>query len=103
MVELGALYREITGRRFPVVPCPGAVMRGLGRLNDSLSRVLPIDTPITTEAMEIFTRWPDVDDRATRADLGIDYRPLADTLRDTIRALHRADRVSARHAGRLAT
>ena len=103
MTELAPIYRELTGRRFPVVPIPGAAMRGIGRLNDALGRVFPLDTVITKEAMEHFTRWVGSDDEAIAKELGITYRPLASTLADTLRALYTAGLVSAKQVGALAT
>jgi nucleoside-diphosphate-sugar epimerase len=102
LTEYAALYRQITGRRFPVVPLPGAALRATGRLVDALARVLPIDTVFTGDAMETLTRWRPTDDEPVADALGIRWRDPAETLSDAVRGLRAAGRVSARQAGRLA-
>jgi nucleoside-diphosphate-sugar epimerase len=103
MTELAVIYRELTGRKFPVLPVPGAAMRFTGRMLDDLARVFPIDSVITKEAMVHFTRWVGSDDELIERDLGVAYRPLANTLTDTIRDLYEAGLVTAKQVGRLAS
>jgi nucleoside-diphosphate-sugar epimerase len=103
MTELAVIYRKLTGRRFPVLRVPGGAMRFTGRTLDALARVFPIDTVMTSEAMEHFTRWIGSDDEGIESELGITYRPLTTTLADTLRGLRAAGLVSARQIGRLAT
>jgi nucleoside-diphosphate-sugar epimerase len=102
MTELAVVYRELTGRRFPVVPVPGGAMRFTGRTLDALARVLPIDTVMTKEAMEHFTRWIGSDDDGIESELGVSYRPLQTTLSETLRALAAAGLVTKKQIGRLA-
>jgi nucleoside-diphosphate-sugar epimerase len=102
MIELSAIYRELTGRRMPAVRAPGSVFRALGRFNDALGRFVSIDTIFTGEAMDMFTRWCPTDDRVTHEQLGIEWRDPAGSLRETIVGLVAAGRVSAKHAGALA-
>jgi nucleoside-diphosphate-sugar epimerase len=102
MTELAVIYRELTGRRFPVLPVPGGAMRVTGRTLDALARVFPIDTVMTKEAMEHFTRWIGSDDEGIETELGITYRPLRTTIADTLRALYEAGVVTAKQVGRLA-
>jgi dihydroflavonol-4-reductase len=102
MAELGALYRRLTGRRFPVVWASGTGFRVFGRFNDALGRVVPIDTIYTGEAMDMFTSWVPTEDQATHDELGVEWRDPADTLRETVLGLLAAGRVTAKQAGRLA-
>jgi nucleoside-diphosphate-sugar epimerase len=101
--ELGALIRELTGRRFPVLPIPGAVFRGLGHATDVVRRVAPFETVFTAEAMATLTLARPVDDPTVRDDLGIEYRDVAATVEASLRALHAGGLLSARQVGRLAT
>jgi hypothetical protein len=78
-------------------------MRFTGRTLDVLARVFPIDTVMTKEAMEHFTRWVGSDDEGIEKELGITYRPLVATVADTLRGLHAAGLVTATQIGRLAT
>ncbi len=102
MAELGAIYRELTGRRMPVVASSGAALRGLGRAVDALGRYVSFDTIFTGEAMEIFTGWVPTDDQATHDELGVIWRDPRPTLADEIRGLVDAGRVTPAQAGRLA-
>lgn len=102
MADLTRVYRELTGRRFPVVPMPGVVLRALGRAMDTAGHVVPVDPTVTREGMTLFTRWVATDDSLIGKELGVELRDLSETLADTIRALYSAARVSTREAGRLA-
>ena len=101
MTELGELYRDLTGRRFPVVPVPGGALRATGRVVDVALRVLPVDSVITGEAMSVLTQWVPTDDRGLD-ELGVRLRPVRDTFTDAIRGLHAAGRLTDRQVGRLA-
>jgi nucleoside-diphosphate-sugar epimerase len=101
MGQLGELYRKLTGRRFPVVPLPGAVLRASGRVVDVAQRVLPFDSVITAEAMTVLTQWVPTDDTRL-AELGVELRPVEETFADAIRGLHAAGRLTDRQVGRLA-
>lgn len=101
--DVGALIRALTGRRFPVLPIPGAVFRGLGRTTDVVRRVIPFQTVFTAEAMAALTLARPTDDRAVRDVLGLRYRDAADTVAASLRALHAGGLLSARQVGQLAT
>jgi dihydroflavonol-4-reductase len=101
MTQLGECYRELTGRRFPVVPVPGGALRATGRVVDLALRVLPVDSVITGEAMAVLTQWVPTDDRGLD-ELGVRLRPVEETLADAICGLHAAGRLTDRQVGRLA-
>jgi dihydroflavonol-4-reductase len=101
MAQLGEVYRRLTGRRFPVVPVPGAALRASGRVVDVALRVLPVDSVITAEAMTVLTQWVPTEDRGLE-ELGVHLRPVEQTLADAIRGLHAAGRLTDRQVGRLA-
>ncbi|MDQ1703757.1 MAG: hypothetical protein QOF18_123 [Frankiaceae bacterium] len=100
--EIGVIIRTLTGRRFPVLPTPGAVLRGLGRVSDALRRVVPFDTVFTAEAMALLTLARPTDDTAVHEQLGIRYRDPTETIEASLRALHAGSMLSARHVGLLA-
>lgn len=91
--------REVTGRRLPVLPVPGAVWRGLGRVVDVVARVLPVDPVFTHEAMVLSTRWQGTDDRRSHTDLGLDYRDPVETFGGAVEALVATGRIAPRMAG----
>jgi dihydroflavonol-4-reductase len=101
--ELGALIRQLTGRRFPVLPVPGVAFRGLGRTTDMLRRVVPFETVFTEEAMQALTLVRPTDDNAVEQDLGVRYRDVTETVAASLRALYDGGLLSARHVGTIAT
>ena len=101
MPEMAALLRRLTGRRFPVLPIPGRVLLGIGRLADRLGRVLPVTLPISEEALAVSVLWPGTVDDVDA--LGVRWRPLEETFRDTIRGWVRTGVLPAAKAGPLAT
>ncbi len=101
MAELGVIYRELTGRRMPVVASSAAALRGLGRTVDALGRYVSFDTIFTGEAMDIFTGWVPTDDQLTHDELGVAWRDPRLTLADEIGGLVDAGRVSSAQAGAL--
>lgn len=101
MAELAEILRRLTGRRIPLAPAPAPVMRGLGLIGDVLARV-GVNQPITHEAMVTLTEGVRCDSSATTRDLGVEFRPVEETVADMLRWLHREGHLSARHVGRLA-
>lgn len=100
--EVGVLIRELTGRRFPVLPIPGAVFRGLGHVSDGVRRVVPFETVFTAEAMQTLTFARPTDDSAVHDELGVPYRDVAETVEESLRALYAGGMLSAKHVGRVA-
>ena len=63
-------------------------MVALGREFDHQRRSgVPVDVPLTEEAAIVMTGCPPTDDAATLADLGLAYRPVVETFRDTVEYL----------------
>jgi nucleoside-diphosphate-sugar epimerase len=100
--ELADLCDALTGRRALRLPMPASLLRGIGRLLDVAKRIVPFDYPMNHEATEMITRFVPCDSRATVEQLGVAFRPMAETLRDTIRWLYEADEISAKIAGQIA-
>ena len=100
--EIGRIIREVTGRRFPVLPTPGGVLRTLGHLSDAARRIVPFETVFTAEAMDLLTLVAPTDDSAVHEQLGIGYRSQRESIETSLRALHAAGRLSDRHVGKLA-
>jgi dihydroflavonol-4-reductase len=99
MNEVARLLRSLTGRRMPVIPTPGIVFRGVGRIADGIRKVKSFDTVYTAEAMDLLTQARPTDDSAVHEALGITYRPPAETVEAMVRALYGAGRLSAKHVG----
>ncbi len=97
--QLGAMLRELTGRRFPVAPVPPAALRASGRLADAVRRVVPVGGPLTAEAMALVTGWAGTVDSV--ADLGVALRDPLETLEVSLRAWLDAGLVRRRQLGAL--
>jgi nucleoside-diphosphate-sugar epimerase len=103
MRELTDLLEAATGRDIRLIPTPGYVFRGVGRLLDQVRRVVPFDTIYTAEAMDLLTLARPTDDTAVHDVPGVTYRPPIDTMTAMIRSLYDAGRLTAMQVGRVAT
>ena len=100
--DFHALLQELTGRQIRAPNVPGVVLRAAGHLLDAVRHVRPVAIPITAESMAIMTQCsPASSDKILRAS-GLEFRPLAETLRDTLRWMVAAGHLRERHIGALA-
>ncbi|MCB1679357.1 MAG: NAD-dependent epimerase/dehydratase family protein [Halioglobus sp.] len=93
---------KLTGRRLLSIPMPAALSLLTGRFTDRLARYLPFELPVTEEGMRYATGWVPVDNRHVEEKLDFSFRPLDETMRDTITWLNRAGHLPDRLAGKLA-
>ena len=100
--ELRAVIGRVTGVHRPALPTPAAVLRLAGRAGDLVKRVVPFDYPLTYESMAMATQACPYDSDATCQALDLHWRPVDETLTDTIRGLAAADQLNPRLAGTLA-
>jgi nucleoside-diphosphate-sugar epimerase len=94
---------EVAGRKVRRIPMPAGLLRGIGRLNDQLMRVVPVDFALTGEGMDYLTRWEPSDDTLALEVLGHPLRPTSETLADTVRWLVAAGHLPAKYAPALAS
>ena len=92
---------RLTGRRIPAVALPGRPMLVAGRGADWVQRKLGVRLPLNYEGPWFMVYGAKVDVSATERDLGVRFRPPAETLADTYRWLCDAGLVSRRQAGAL--
>jgi dihydroflavonol-4-reductase len=95
-----AALRAVTGRRFPHVILPPAMVLPATWLASQVQRITPFHLPLEYEGALITSYATRCDDSRTREELGIEPRPLEETFADAIRWLHAAGWISARQAGR---
>jgi nucleoside-diphosphate-sugar epimerase len=93
---------DVIGRECRQVRVPARLLMGLGRLLDLVKRVKYFEYPLTYEAAMYMTHGVPTDDSATLADLGIEYRPTAETLADSVRWLVEAGHLDPKWAPALA-
>jgi nucleoside-diphosphate-sugar epimerase len=100
--ELRAALARVTGVQRRALPTPGPLLRFAGRVGDLVKRVIPFDYPLTYESMSIATRSCPYDSDATCRALGVTWRPVDETLADSIRSLAASGQLKPALAGRLA-
>lgn len=100
--ELRAALVRVTGVKRRALPTPGPLLRFAGRVGDLVKRVIPFDYPLTYESMSIGTRSCPYDSDATCRALDVTWRPVDETLADSIRSLAATGRLKPALAGRLA-
>jgi nucleoside-diphosphate-sugar epimerase len=94
--------RRLTGRRLPAARVPARLAMASGRAADLAQRALPIRLPINFEGPWLMVNEAHADASATERDLGVRFRPPAESLADTYRWLSESGLVSRRQAGKLA-
>lgn len=88
-MEEADLCEEITGHRVRRIPATPGLVRGIGHVVDWIKAVAPsFDYPLTHEASLFVTRFVPCDSRRTVEELGVGFRPIRETLEDSIRWLH---------------
>jgi nucleoside-diphosphate-sugar epimerase len=100
--EFANLCDTLTDRRALRIAIPAPLLRGIGRLLDAAKRIAPFNYPLTHEAAEFMTRFAPCDNSATVEQLGVQFRPTAETLEDTIRWLYETGEISEKIAGQIA-
>lgn len=101
--EEADLCEEILGRPVRRLPGPQLLLRGVGHAVDLLQRLLPsFDYPLTHEAALIFTQFVPCDSSRTVKELGVEFRPVRETLTDALRWLVEAGEIGPQLAPALA-
>ena len=92
--------RRLTGRRrLMAAPIPSVVAQVATRVAEALPVPLPV--PLTPEGLWVLQLDARSDDRETRRALGVEPRPLDETLTDVVRWMVDAGVITRRQAGRL--
>lgn len=101
--EIYPLMDRITGGRVRRLAVSGRLMRAAGSVGDVVKRFYDFNFPLTRDSMEFATQWPGADAERTTRELGLAFRPIEETYRDTLAWMYRAGHLSAAHVGRLAS
>jgi nucleoside-diphosphate-sugar epimerase len=83
--ELTEALEQVTGTRVPRIRAPGWLLRGGARTLDVIGKLTGRPMPITGDAIEIATRFCEMNDSPRVAELGISWRPPLETLTDLYR------------------
>jgi dihydroflavonol-4-reductase len=101
--ELRAAIARVTGVHRPAMPMPAVALRLAGRAGDLVKRVVPFDYPLTHEAMVMATRACPYESDASCRALDLQWRPVDETLAESIRWLAATGHLDSRLAGTLAS
>ncbi len=100
--ELAVVAGEATGRTDIKTPkVPRWLMQGWGKAGD-VARKYGKDLVVTSEACDYLYNFKAADQSATTGELGITFRPLVDTMSDTLLWLHELGELDAKAVGKLA-
>lgn len=94
--ELADLLERVTGR-VRRLPAPPRLLRTIGRANDVVMRVLPVDLSLTYEGMVFLTHGIRTDDSGTLDTFRLSLRPPDETVADTLRWLLGRGLLKPRH------
>ena len=100
--DIYPLLDRITGTRLRRITVPGWLMRAGGSVGDVVKRFYDFNFPLTRDSMEFATQWPGADAGRTTRELGLRFRPIEETYRDTLRWMHHAGPLTAAPVGVLA-
>ncbi len=101
--ELAAKLDAVTGRSLRRAQLPGGVVRFLGWGMDVVSRITGAEMPVSLENAGYATRWVKTDDSFYLNELGLQFRDIDETLRETVTSLYQLGHLSAEQAGAAAT
>ena len=93
------IHRDITGRRFPMMPLPPSALRGMGRTADAIRRVVPINAAMNRFSMSVLTQWEGSED-SDLSVYGVEFRDIEETFSDSLSAWHVAGLLSNRQIGK---
>jgi nucleoside-diphosphate-sugar epimerase len=101
--ELVDTYVRLTGRSVTQWSTPAGVLLALGRIGDLLRSGLGVDVGMLSyESMAFASSGVPCDSSAVTRDFGIEFRPVDDTMRETIVWMYEEGLLERRYAGRLA-
>ncbi len=80
--EMHERIERMTGAKINRINAPGWVLRLFARSLDVVGRITGRTMPMTGEGVAIATLWQEVSDSTVIAELGVEWRPVDETLRD---------------------
>jgi dihydroflavonol-4-reductase len=101
LVEAMNIVSSVTGRKLSTLSVPGWVLLWPVQFLDWLQHITPFRLPFNYQAIYCVSLRPELDDSATRKDIGIIARPLEETFADTIMWMVQTGHLPARLAGKL--
>lgn len=88
--ELAEALERATGKRPPAYRVPAWTLRLAGTLSDALRWLVPIDLPVSTESVSYVTRWTPIENSKDFERLGVQFRPVEESIADSVAWLRAA-------------
>ncbi len=82
--EFASLLEELTGEKVAARRINPVFLRFMGRVFDALRSVVPLEFPLSIESATYVTKWQPIPSSDELARLGVEFRSLKETLRDTL-------------------
>lgn len=95
--DMAAVVQEVSGATLRTPTIPNWVFAALGRFGDLVGRV-GVEPPLDSATAAFMTGLVPGDDRETRDELGVEWRPIETTMGDMLRWLVATGRLDARRA-----
>lgn len=99
--QLGGELERLTGGRIVKIPLSGGLMRAIGSVSDRVAPLFNLDIPLSREGLTYATRWVKMDNSRVERELDFQFRPVDETLSDSIKWLHQKGVITDQQAGRL--
>jgi nucleoside-diphosphate-sugar epimerase len=96
--ELGHLIDQVMGKRMFKLWMPDSWWYGIGVLLDQIKKVITVDFPLTEEVAFLVTCWTPVSSARAERALALKFRPVEQTLHDTIAWMYRAGHLQGKPA-----
>ncbi len=100
--ELGEHLEALTGRELKRLRLGQRTLKLMAAVCDSVGPWFNIDLPLTKEGVVYASNWIMMDSSRVERELGFTFRPVDDTLTDSIRWLQQAGHITTGDAGKLA-
>ncbi|MBW2377333.1 MAG: hypothetical protein JRF55_15345, partial [Deltaproteobacteria bacterium] len=91
--EVATLLEATTGKRLRAIPFPAPLLRAIGWSLDRLRHVMRIELPLTAEAATYVTKWHPIPNSEAFDAMGVKFRDISESLRDTVDWLRETGRV----------
>ena len=91
--EVANLLEATTGERPRTIRFPAPLLRATGWSLDLIRHVTRVDLPLTAEAAAYITKWDPVPNSKDFEAMGVTFRDVSESIRDTVRWLREAGHV----------
>lgn len=80
----GKILDKVTGLKNKKFPMPSWLLLSIGILLDFLRNFISIDLPLSKDAAIFGSKWVPADDEKIRQEFNLTYRPVEETIKDTM-------------------